>query len=74
MEAYPSPADAMPVDRENGYFDATNDQMGRMCMRRHDRLVNVSFFDGHAESIGIPQLWTLEWHKGWVTPKLPVMR
>jgi len=73
-ETYPSPGDALPIDLENGFYDPSVDQMGRMCTRRHARLVNVSFLDGHAESIGLPQLWTLEWHKGWITPKLPSVR
>jgi prepilin-type N-terminal cleavage/methylation domain-containing protein/prepilin-type processing-associated H-X9-DG protein len=73
-ETYPSPADAMPVDLENGFYNSYVDQMGRMTTRRHSRLVNVSFMDGHAESIGLPQLWTLQWHPGWITPKLPVVR
>ena len=73
-EAHPSPTDAMPLDLENGFYNPIANQMGRMTTRRHGRLVNVSFFDGHVESLPIPQLWAQEWHKGWVTPKLPLLR
>jgi len=31
--------------------------------------VNVAFFDGHVEfEKWLNQLWTLQWHRGWVTP------
>ena len=73
-EEYPSPGDVMPMDLENGFFNVTTDQMGRLTTVRHARLTNVSFMDGHAESIGLPQLWTLQWHPGWITPKLPGLR
>ena len=73
-ETYPLPGDVLPVDLENGFYHQTVDQMGRLTTRRHAKLVNVSFLDGHAESMRLPQLWTLEWHQGWVTPKLPTDR
>ena len=30
--------------------------------------INVGFADGHVERIPLEKLWTLNWHKGWVTP------
>jgi len=30
--------------------------------------INAGFVDGHAGSVKLEQLWTLYWHKGWVTP------
>lgn len=35
--------------------------------------VNVTMFDGHAELVKLPNLWTLQWHRAWaqvVTPKI----
>jgi len=29
---------------------------------------NISFADGHAEPVKLENLWTLNWHAGWVTP------
>jgi prepilin-type processing-associated H-X9-DG protein/prepilin-type N-terminal cleavage/methylation domain-containing protein len=36
-------------------------QMTRVCMARHGRAVNVVFFDGHAETVNLPDLWGLQW-------------
>ena len=29
---------------------------------------NIGFVDGHAEPVKLENLWTLNWHLGWVTP------
>jgi prepilin-type processing-associated H-X9-DG protein len=33
--------------------------------------INVSFFDGHVESVKLYNLWTLKWHKNWVPTGQP---
>ncbi len=73
-EVYPAPEDVIPMNLETGFWDSFYDQMGRMCINRHLKLVNVVFYDGHAESVPIPQLWTLKWNPQWITPKVPEMR
>jgi hypothetical protein len=30
--------------------------------------INIGSVDGHAEAVKLENLWTLYWHKGWVTP------
>jgi prepilin-type N-terminal cleavage/methylation domain-containing protein/prepilin-type processing-associated H-X9-DG protein len=30
--------------------------------------IHVGFVDGHVQSVKLENLWTLYWHKGWVTP------
>jgi prepilin-type N-terminal cleavage/methylation domain-containing protein/prepilin-type processing-associated H-X9-DG protein len=30
--------------------------------------INIGFVDGHVEAVKLDNLWTLFWHKGWVTP------
>jgi prepilin-type processing-associated H-X9-DG protein len=30
--------------------------------------VNMIFYDGHAETVKLEMLWTLQWHANWVTP------
>jgi prepilin-type N-terminal cleavage/methylation domain-containing protein/prepilin-type processing-associated H-X9-DG protein len=30
--------------------------------------INVAFLDGHANSVRLENLWTLDWHSGWTTP------
>jgi prepilin-type processing-associated H-X9-DG protein len=38
--------------------------MAYFCVDRHDRAVNVTFLDGHAERVPLPGLWKLEWNRG----------
>jgi prepilin-type N-terminal cleavage/methylation domain-containing protein/prepilin-type processing-associated H-X9-DG protein len=46
--------------------------MSRVCIKRHNkRYVNVSFLDGHAESVVLPNLWKLKWSKVFDTSKTP---
>jgi prepilin-type processing-associated H-X9-DG protein len=42
-------------------------QMGRICMNRHSGFVNWAFLDGSARKVGIKELWTLKWHRMYVT-------
>jgi prepilin-type N-terminal cleavage/methylation domain-containing protein/prepilin-type processing-associated H-X9-DG protein len=44
------------------------DHMRRICLNRHAMRVNVAFLDGHAESVDLRNLWTLQWHRQWQTP------
>ncbi len=75
MEVLPSPKDPAPSDMENGFFNGTQYQMGRICTKRHGITTNVSFFDGHAENMNLQKLWALDWHPGWITPgPLPRVR
>ena len=30
--------------------------------------INVGFVDGHSELVKLERLWSLDWHKNWVTP------
>ncbi len=41
--------------------------ISRMATNRHNGFTNGVFVDGHADSIGIKQLWTLPWSKGYDT-------
>ena len=73
-EAWPMENDQVPADLVRGAGNAYTDQMGRICIIRHARTVNVSFFDGHAENVKLPQLWALPWHALWHTPNpLPIV-
>jgi prepilin-type N-terminal cleavage/methylation domain-containing protein/prepilin-type processing-associated H-X9-DG protein len=73
-----SPDRAPPdVDDPRSWFIATygnaNPQaLGNACLNRHRMAVNVVFFDGHAETVKLPNLWTLKWHLNWprTTPQV----
>ena len=43
----------------------------RVCVARHKFAVNVGFADGHAETVPLPELWTLKWHRNWNLAGLP---
>lgn len=53
------PADEMVYAQDYG--------ISRMATNRHNGFTNGVFVDGHADSIGIKQLWTLPWSKGYDT-------
>jgi prepilin-type N-terminal cleavage/methylation domain-containing protein len=73
-EVSPKPADPPPISLYSGSISPT-DQMGRVCIARHHKAVNVAFFDDHVESTALRQLWTLNWTRGWKPPAtLPVIR
>ena len=38
--------------------------MGRFSLLRHNRSINMAFFDGSTRPIRLPELWNLKWHKG----------
>jgi prepilin-type N-terminal cleavage/methylation domain-containing protein/prepilin-type processing-associated H-X9-DG protein len=43
----------------------------RIVMRRHGFAINVAFCDGHAETVPLPELWTLKWSRTWSLNNLP---
>ena len=42
---------------QNGYF------MGRFCIDRHRKAVNVGFVDGSVRRVPLADLWRLNWHR-----------
>src|SRR5688572_26453869 len=42
---------------QDGYF------MGRFCIDRHRRAINVAFVDGHVARVELQDLWKLRWHR-----------
>ncbi|HTV47335.1 MAG TPA: prepilin-type N-terminal cleavage/methylation domain-containing protein [Phycisphaerae bacterium] len=50
-------------------FNSGNQSMYRVCVARHSAGVNVTFYDGHAATIALGNLWTLQWSS---TPPSPV--
>jgi prepilin-type N-terminal cleavage/methylation domain-containing protein/prepilin-type processing-associated H-X9-DG protein len=58
-----------PLDDDPPPPTARDVNMGlrRFCTDRHDGHVNGVFADGHARTIGLKELWTLEWSRGFDT-------
>jgi prepilin-type processing-associated H-X9-DG protein len=42
-------------------------EMNHFCINRHDGFVNLLFMDWSARNIGLKELWTLKWNRGYVT-------
>jgi len=56
------------IPHNRGYF------MQRFSIDRHTLgSVNVVFMDGHAEPIGLVDLWQRPWHREWVNPAPKVL-
>lgn len=87
-DAWPRPDDKMPMHLNLGGYNAntipfqrysidgtsTAWHMARFAVARHGKAVNVVFADGHAETVPVPQLWSLRWNARWVAPNpLPSM-
>ncbi len=41
------------------------DGMQRYCLDRHNERINAAFFDFTVRPVGLKELWTLNWHKGY---------
>jgi len=71
--AWPDPADAAPNSLIKGSGDyaggLSGSMMGRVCLARHGKAINVGFCDGHAQTVLLPDLWKLYWKRDWVNPK-----
>jgi len=57
----PPPTAAGPADTPN-----TN-EMNRVCVDRHNGFVNSLFCDWSVRTVGLKELWTLKWSRGYVT-------
>ena len=66
---FPKVADGWPSNLEDpGPADLVNHPMWRMTLNRHDKAVNVSFIDAHAETVKLKDLYTLSWSQNWTIP------
>ena len=45
----------------------TSGEMNHFCIDRHAGFVNLLFMDWSARSVGLKELWTLKWHRSYVT-------
>jgi len=45
----------------------TSGEMNHFCIDRHDGFVNLLFMDWSARDVGLKELWTLKWHRAFVT-------
>ncbi|UCG56508.1 MAG: type II secretion system protein [Phycisphaerales bacterium] len=55
----PPPTEAGPADTPN------SNEMNRVCVDRHDGFLNSVFCDWSVRKLGLKELWTLKWSKGY---------
>ena len=62
--SWPDRDDIVPPDLIRGTgMDRGNAMMGRFCIDRHNKAINIGFTDTHAERVQLEELWTLKWHR-----------
>lgn len=63
---WPHETDAAPT---NIYYHSYSDgMMGRFCVARHGKAINLVYVDGHASTVALKDLWKQKWTKTWRTP------
>jgi prepilin-type processing-associated H-X9-DG protein len=65
VDGWPRATDPVPPDLTLG-SQSGMPSMGRFITWRHGRYTNVVFLDGHASRMLLPEMWTLQWHVGFV--------
>jgi prepilin-type N-terminal cleavage/methylation domain-containing protein/prepilin-type processing-associated H-X9-DG protein len=76
--SWPFDRDTMPADVSGetgypGYPHAEGRFMGRFCIERHAKAINVVFVDTHVAPTMLPDLWGLRWHRHFKTAARPAV-
>ncbi len=56
--------DDSPPQSYDGQDTSDANAMNRFCLNRHDGNINAVFMDYTVRPVGLKELWTLNWHKG----------
>jgi prepilin-type N-terminal cleavage/methylation domain-containing protein/prepilin-type processing-associated H-X9-DG protein len=70
----PFPTDIPPTKRGKQYpLGTLNENMANFCLPRHSGRspVNMSFMDTSVRSVGLKELWGLQWYINWQAPSIP---
>jgi len=49
---------------------STGRKLTDVAVRRHDKSVNVSYWDAHEETVSLPKLWSIKWKANWDQSKV----
>lgn len=61
--SWPDRWDIVPPDLSEGFFDPYRGwYMGRFCIARHEKTINMAYADGSAHPVDLPKLWEQRWH------------
>jgi prepilin-type N-terminal cleavage/methylation domain-containing protein/prepilin-type processing-associated H-X9-DG protein len=68
-DAWPRHTDqpAVTMDAFGIMDQGTSNEMQHFCIDRHGGFVNLLFMDWSTRSVGLKELWTLKWHRAYVT-------
>jgi hypothetical protein len=71
----PVPPDLSGSIANSGLLDTWNNHIWRFCIDRHSKKINLIFKDMHVSALELEKLWSIPWHKNYVSPtgqiKLP---
>jgi prepilin-type N-terminal cleavage/methylation domain-containing protein len=57
LDVPPEYVDRGELAHAHGYF------MGRFCIDRHKKAINLGYVDSHVEKVDLEKLWLKKWHK-----------
>ncbi|HEX8913276.1 MAG TPA: prepilin-type N-terminal cleavage/methylation domain-containing protein [Humisphaera sp.] len=74
VDGWPHWDNSVPTDLQNPMYGSgpSSGNMGRVCLNRHNKRVNVAFLDGSARQVSLAELWQLRWTRDW-QPKTVVV-
>jgi prepilin-type N-terminal cleavage/methylation domain-containing protein/prepilin-type processing-associated H-X9-DG protein len=61
----PRESDAPAANLDDPETGRADRNLVDVAMDRHNRAVNVSFWDAHVENVSVPNLWTVKWSATW---------
>ncbi len=53
-----------PPEYDGAQVRSDANALNRFCINRHDGFINASFMDYSIRKVGLKELWTLNWHRG----------
>jgi prepilin-type N-terminal cleavage/methylation domain-containing protein/prepilin-type processing-associated H-X9-DG protein len=62
---FPLHTDSPPAIQDAAW--ESTQHMRRICLDRHDAGINMAFLDWSVRKVDLKELWTLKWHKAYVT-------
>ena len=66
FDLFPIASDGPAQDQYDAWNNGTS-RMARVCINRHSNFISSSFADGSVRKVGLKELWTLRWYKGFDT-------
>ena len=64
FDVYPNDTDRPPDYPGDVVKAGGGGEMKRACVNRHNAYVNYLFLDWSSRKIGLKELWTLNWYRG----------